>query len=202
MRDLPKYSRSHDHYIIFDTPYRLIRIENAYPLDFRVVWHERPIVFQRKIPVWNMLRVFRAARPILPVMSQSFTAEDIVAQIIEKQRTNDVIDKINRLKDHLTTARMDRVVSTFAKHMAQKITYEELERVFAASCKGENAECRTIADEILKWTVSPAADRLIRAMRDSRGVKWRNSYETVAKQNDVRPFELGFFLVALERSEK
>jgi len=202
MRDLPKYARTHDHFIIFDTPFRLIRIENAYPLDFHVVWGARPIEFKRKIPVWNMLRTFRVASPVIPVISQSFTTEDVVAQIIEKQRTNDVIDKINRLKDHLTTARMDRVVSTFARHMAQKIPYAELEKVFDVSCKGVDAECRTIADEILKWTVTPAADRLIRAMRETRGRKWRSSYEVVAKQNNVRPFELGFFLVALERSEK
>lgn len=202
LRDLPKYSRTHDHYLIFDTPYRLIRIENAYPLDFYVMWHAKPVAFRAKHPVWNMLRTFKVARPIIPVMSQSYSSEDIVAQIIKKQRANDVIDKINRLKDHLTTARMDKVVSTFARHIAQKNSYDELKKVFDSACNGADSECQAIAKEILKWTVSPAADRLIRAMKEARGIKWRNSYEAVARQNDVRPFELGFFLVALERSEK
>lgn len=201
VRDIAKYARTHEHYIIFDTPYRLIRLDNAYAFDY-IVLNTQPVTFRKKIPVWNMVRTFRTAKAYLPSMTSGAGADRIIMELIEQQRQNDVIDKINRLKEYFTTTRMDRIVSMFARHIAGQLEYSELERVMVATANNSDDSSKALVQDILKWTVTPAADRLISAMKVAWGRKWRNNYEAIAKSHGVRPFELGFFLVALERSEK
>jgi len=125
---------------------------------------------------------------------------NVTQQIIDAQRHNDVIDKINRLKEFLPSDRMDRVIVAYAKFLKTN-DIESLKKTLmqlVAKNKQRDA-CMPVINDIISWSVSPAAIRLIAAMKEV-GSNWRNTYEKISLEKGIRPFELSFFLVAYERS--
>jgi len=195
MSELAK-ARDVDHVIIFDTPYVLARVSNAYCFDFKII-KKSPLTFQQKTPIWSVIASLR----VQPSLGAPENSElNVTQQIIDAQRHNDVIDKINRLKEFLPSDRMDRVIVAYAKFLKTN-DIESLKKTLmqlVAKNKQRDA-CMPVINDIISWSVSPAAIRLIAAMKEV-GSNWRNTYEKISLEKGIRPFELSFFLVAYERS--
>ena len=195
--ELPK-ARGAIHFIIFDTPFRLIRIVNGYRFDWKLM-QTTPLGFAPRQPLWGAARALHLPSKLIPTIKSDI---NITQQIIEGQRANDVIDKVNRLKPFLSTEKMDRVISTYAKFLRHGgLTLSlgtDLRKIIGSSKDRKEAE-KTISD-IVVWSSTPAAKRLISAMKEV-GSNWRASYEQIADTKGIRPFELSFFLVAYERSK-
>lgn len=188
-------TRKFQHYIIFDIPERLHKL-NVYPFDYYV----RKDKFVQRRPFWSVLRILNDKTVIKP--SVNLNKKNITQSLIDKQRKGDVIDKINQLKEHLPAAKGEAVINVMAKFLASLLTEDELRKKFdKIIAKSEVPDDSVlIVKSIMQWTGSATAKRLIIAMKEVVAKKGRSSYEQVAAKYNIRPFELSFFHVALERS--
>lgn len=208
LQNLSHFCRTHHHVVFFNIPQTLVRVTPIYLFDVRIDHDSKEGGFVPHNPLWSVLNYLRFRVNPPPMQANISNNPNVVAAMIEAERQNDVLDKINMLTATMAkSTRRKAIEKNLFECLLAHVSGEELEarlmKVVAHHRKPDSTEILAI-NEIVKWYARPIRQQLIKGLETllREPGSWRQNVGLAAAQFGVRSFELGYIMSFLERNQK
>jgi len=209
LANLTHFCRTHHHIVFFNIPETLVRINPVYMFDVRTnIDDNGDVEFVPHNPLWSTLNMLRFRTNPPPTRAIISNKPDVVGAMIEAERKNDVLDKINMLTSITPKSSRRKTIertlfNCFLNHVDADEVRGQLIKAVSHHRKPDSTEILAI-EEIVKWYTLPIREQLIKGLETllREPDSWKQNVGLVSAQFGVRSFELGYIMSFLERNQK